>query len=917
MITYDTKTEILKTLDKMTRDLNLCNIDNFTTAKIASECHVSRSLASQYLNELVRQGDVIKVNARPVLYFHRHSVERYFRHAFDKSEYASIDELLGAAGIDEEEDFDKAIGFDLTYGTCVDHLKSAIRYPPHGLPALLIGEPGTGKRMMSELTFEYGVNAGILPTQARYVRIDCKRPVEATEVEYEIFGADGFGGAVKEANGGVIYLSGYDHLPRVARERILQRIGAGDPTGETARGTSDVPPARFLLSSALPADSDIVKGIARFVPITVTLPRLAERSVEERTLFVMHYLRVEGRRVGADIAVSRGALRALVDADFKDNIDGLRSCITNCCASAYLNRESETLTIQTYNLPSSVLGKTAPEPDDDQLVSGDKDVNDPSVRVTGFFQKVVDPVEALERGQVSFTEFFTSATMAVRAYDDYMNFDFENKSVNPRVGAYEKMVAPVIEQVNHAYGIELTRKISRSIAQSLFTQLWGGAGLSKWRIANADAVERTLTLLEKNQPGTATVVEEIAAKTKTALGMELDALSRTVLFIEVGDALRATGGPRDYLGVVVCHGYSTATSIADAADRILRTHVFEAIDMTYDREVTEIVGQLSRLLARYSHCKTVAILVDMGSLEKINDAITGLTTCDIHIVNNVSTGLALEVGSALIAHADLDEVLAHASAGLAPSYSVVRGSVENDAVAFCSESGIEAADKIRQIVQNSLPGTPEVQLVTCDYPMLAQKGDGAPVFSDYRVRAVVGTMDPGIVSVPFVGLEDILYEGSSDALDRALFPLVDPESVQEFHANLLRNLTLRNVIESITILNPEMLYIEADRAVKRLAELQGEDIDARRKIGVYVHLCGLIERLVTKNFVDSAPDTEAFERDHADFIENFREAFIDMTRRYRVEIPVSEIAYVHHMLHVSMADAQKKVEIAGMILEDE
>ena len=146
---------------------------------------------------------------------------------------------------------------------------------------------------------------------------------------------------------------------------------------------------------------------------------------------------------------------------------------------------------------------------------------------------------------------------------------------------------------------------------------------------------------------------------------------------------------------------------------------------------------------------------------------------------------------------------------------------------------------------------------------------------------------------------------------------MDPESVQEFHANLLRNLTLRNVIESITILNPEMLYIEADRAVRRLAELQGEDIDARRKIGVYVHLCGLIERLVTKNFVDSAPDTEAFERDHADFIENFREAFIDMTRRYRVEIPVSEIAYVHHMLHVSMADAQKKVEIAGMILEDE
>ncbi len=128
--------------------------------------------------------------------------------------------------------------------------------------------------------------------------------------------------------------------------------------------------------------------------------------------------------------------------------------------------------------------------------------------------------------------------------------------------------------------------------------------------------------------------------------------------------------------------------------------------MTYDQEVTEIVGQLSRLLARYSHCKTVAILVDMGSLEKINDAITGLTTCDIHIVNNVSTGLALEVGSALIAHADLDEVLAHASAGLAPSYSVVRGSVENDAVAFCSESGIEQPTRSARSCRTASPARP-------------------------------------------------------------------------------------------------------------------------------------------------------------------------------------------------------------------
>ena len=764
---------------------------------------------------------------------------------------------------------------------------------------------------MSELTYEYGVNTGVLPPHAKYVRVDCKRPeVSGMAIEEEIFGAGGQGGAVAEAAGGVVYLSGFDRLPRSTGESVLVRIA-----GSEAAGCAQDMPARFLLSTTRPIESEEVRGISRFVPIVVSMPRLADRGVEERTSLVMHFLRVEGRRVGADIAVSRGALRALVNAEFKDNIDGLRACITNCCASAYLNRDSEILTIQAYNLPSSVLGKTEPEPDDDQVISGDKDVNDPSARVTGLFQKVVDPVDALEAGEISFTEFFTGAAMAMHAYDDYMNF--ENQSLNPRIGSYEQLISPVTEEVNRAYGIELTRKISRSIAQSFFRQLWGGTALSKWRIEHASSVEHALGLLARNLPGAATVADQIASKTKVALGMELDDLSRLILLISVADALRETGEPRDYLGVIVCHGYSTATSIADAADRILRAHVFEAIDMTYEQDVTEIVGQLSRLLERYTHCKTVAVLVDMGSLEKMNDAIDGLTSCDIHIVNNVSTGLAIEVGAALIAHEGLDEVFGRASEACRPRFSVVRSSRGVDAVAFCSESGVEAADKIRQIVQNSLPGRSDVQLVTCDFSTLAQKGEAASLFDGYRVRAIVGTMDPGIASVPFVALEDILYRGSSDALDRALFLQVDVDGIAEFHANLLRNLTLKSVIESITILNPEMLYIEADRAVKRLAELSGEEIDARRKIGVYVHLCGLIERLVTKSFVDTAPDTDTFEREHADFIEWFREAFADMTRRYRVEIPVSEIAYVHHMLHVKLADAKGRASIAGMILEDE
>lgn len=211
-----------------------------------------------------------------------------------------------------------------------------------------------------------------------------------------------------------------------------------------------------------------------------------------------------------------------------------------------------------------------------------------------------------------------------------------------------------------------------------------------------------------------------------------------------------------------------------------------------------------------------------------------------------------------------------------------------------------------------------MRLVTCDYHELERLGDKAPVFSAYRVRAVVGTMNPGIEAVPFVALEDILYKGSSEALDRALRNMLGVEGIASFHKRLLRNVTLRNVVESITILNPEMLYVEADHAIQKLSELQGKPIDARCQIALYVHLCGLIERLITRNFVDSYPgDLGDFQAKHADFIGWFRQSFDDMCHKYKVGIPLSEIAYVYHMLQNVPAEQDHNADIADAILEDE
>lgn len=911
MVPQDTKTDLMRHLDRMTRELSSSNYATFTTMRIASECHVSRSLASQYLNELVRAGVVVKVNERPVLFFHRAGLERYLQHGVSGSEYDSMQDMLVEAGLRSQKDFDKAIGANLSCGTCVEHLKSAVRYPPHGLPVLLVGEHGTGKQFMSHLMFEFGVNEGLLPASARYIEVDCARyELSDSSAELDIFGDASHPGALGDAAGGVVFLNRFDHLSHAVRETVLYRIAeAGD--SPSARGV----PARFVLSTARSLDNTVVKTIARAVPIVVSLPRLADRSVEERTGLTMHFLHAEGRRVASDIRISRGALRALVSAEFEDNIDGLRSCITHCCAGAYLDREQKTVAIHMYNLPPELISLAETRPDDDQLVQGNGVPGDPFERVTALFQRMIDPIASYRSGAIGFGEFMANASAAVRSYGDYMNF--HDQTVNPRIGSYEQLMSPIIEEVNRAYGIELTRRVPRLIAQSIFIQIQGIAWVSSWRQAHAEGIGAALSILSKNLQDASAVVEQVATKTRSALGITLDELSLSLLYVAIADEMQASGGLRDYLGIIMCHGYSTATSIADAVDRILHRHVFEAIDMTYDQDLSDAIGQLSRLLRRFSHCNTVAILVDMGSLESIDEAVDGLAGCEVHIANNVSTGLALEVGNALVSHGDLGSLFERIPEACAPRHRIVRCSRIDDAIVFCSELGIETADKIRKLIEESIPGDSPVQFITADYVELQRDGDAALVFSQNRVRAILGTTNPGADAAPFVALEDILYHGSSEAIDDILFGALGPDGISEFHANLLRNLTLRNVLESITILNPETLYIEADRAVQRLEGLLGEHIDAQRKIGLYVHLCGMVERLVTKNFVDTYPDIDGFVREHGEFIDWFRKAFDGMSRRYRVEIPVSEIAYVHHMLHVRMAERDERARVMNAILEDE
>lgn len=67
MAQYSSKHQVVKYLDEITKQFDNKNLDIFTTKYISQTLHLSRSLVSMYLNDMVKNGTAIKITSRPIM----------------------------------------------------------------------------------------------------------------------------------------------------------------------------------------------------------------------------------------------------------------------------------------------------------------------------------------------------------------------------------------------------------------------------------------------------------------------------------------------------------------------------------------------------------------------------------------------------------------------------------------------------------------------------------------------------------------------------------------------------------------------------------------------------------------------------------------------------------------------------------
>ena len=166
------KEEIFAFLAEETRHFSFDSLDDFHTAQtMAEHFNVKRNTISHYLNQLIDDNRVIKLNTRPVYFLHKAVFEEHFFRV-NQSVFSGVAELKNQQ-YQKEDSFAGLIGSQGSLVPVIEKLNTAICYPPQGLSVMLYGPTGSGKSMLAQLSWQRAVEKKILPASAPFIAFNC------------------------------------------------------------------------------------------------------------------------------------------------------------------------------------------------------------------------------------------------------------------------------------------------------------------------------------------------------------------------------------------------------------------------------------------------------------------------------------------------------------------------------------------------------------------------------------------------------------------------------------------------------------------------------------------------------------------------------------------------------------------------
>lgn len=144
-----------------------------------------------------------------------------------------------------------------------------------------------------------------------------------------------------------------------------------------------------------------------------------------------------------------------------------------------------------------------------------------------------------------------------------------------------------------------------------------------------------------------------------------------------------------------------------------------------------------------------------------------------------------------------------------------------------------------------------MKVITYDYTSLLEVNLEEKLLKDYDVICVIGTLNPKLKNLHFIAIEELIMNSSLDFLTSYFADIISQEDMDSFQKKMLKNFSLTNIINNLTVLNPTQLLERVADAIDLLQQEMKTTFTNNTCFGLYVHICCLMERLVTREGIES------------------------------------------------------------------
>ncbi|MCI9629854.1 sigma 54-interacting transcriptional regulator [Thomasclavelia cocleata] len=874
--------------------LNQNDFEKCNALDLSKQLKLSRNIVSSELNRLYELGKVIKITSRPILFLNKQYLEKKYQKFISSTEYKSLESLkIFLNGEIEQKDFDKLIGYYDSLNSLVEKIKATVSYPPVGLPILFYGPTGTGKSFMAKLTYEFLINQEMIEKDKQFVQVNCSEYANNPELlTANLFGykKGAFTGADKDnlgllyhANGGVLFLDEVHCLKAECQEKLFLYMDQGiyHMVGDNDKWYKSS--CRIIFATTENPEEVLLKTLLRRIPVILTIPSLKQRGMNEKLQLIYSLYHKEEQRIHKKIEISSNVYQLLLNYHFQGNIGELTNIIQSSCVNALFNQNNDILQIHAYHLPETMMKTINPESllmQKHQMVSLKSLVPSSSQnKVINFYESII----SLEYND----KFLIKAS---RLIDDYFEKIVFNKKDIMQSNYFLETVNKVLDMITSRYGFKISHNEVFALTCYLLEYNNNTCKIALWIKDNENRVKGLTDYLQTHYHREYLISQEAYDYFKDNLNGAFDIMVINILTIIINKYINHDMNNQT-IAIILAHGFSTASSIAESVNKLLDTYIYDAIDMPLNVDSRMIVHKINEYLSYLGKINKLYLLVDMGSLEEIYCGIRTKNT-DIALINNVNTKLALQIGQGIRQSLSMTQIFEHIN-DQEPYHIHLELHHQKEPIILCScASGIGSANKLKTIIVDSLPEGFEVKVMTYDYPSLIENHNTDDFFNDYEIICVVGTLNPDIEDIPFIAIEDLIIHDGYEKLRQYFKSYLTEEQLDIFEKNILKNFSLSNVMNNLTILNPNKLLEHVSHAIDELQLVLNKRFRNATCFGLYVHICCLIERLITKQAITSF-NSDDFVNEHQDFILTLKQVMKEVEYFYNVEIPYEEVEYIY------------------------